>query len=280
MHPRLSPDGQRLAVRLEGRTNSGIWIYDLRRDTLSSLAGDATAVNPVWTPDGKYVVYGGSQGMFWTRADGGVKPQPLTQSKEPQYPAPFSPDGRRLAFSQMGPQGWDIWTVPVERDGNGLKAGNPEVFLQTPAIERDPSFSADGRWLAYTSDESGTYQVYVRTFPDKGGRWQISSSGGAKPIFARNGRDLFFYDPTSDRIMVASYSARGGAFVAEKPRVWSNLSLGLALSGGVGAQYDVSADGKRIAASFAGSAQPDSGHVIFLENFIDELQRKVPLSGK
>ncbi|HET9407444.1 MAG TPA: protein kinase [Candidatus Sulfotelmatobacter sp.] len=145
VHPRLSPDGRRLAVRLEERTDTGIWIYDPGRDMLSPLAVEGTAVHPQWTPDGKYVVYGTAQGMFWTRADGGIKPQPLTESKEPQYPAAFSPDGRRLAFSQLGTRGWDIWTVSVERDGNGLKAGEPEVFLQTPAIERDPSFSADGR---------------------------------------------------------------------------------------------------------------------------------------
>ena len=280
VHPRLSPDGQRLAVRLEERSNSGIWIYDLRRDTLSSLAADGTATHPQWTPDGKYIVYGTAQGMFWARADGGVKPQLLTQSKDAQYPNSFSPNGKRLAFSQLGQQGWDIWTVPVERDGSGLKAGTPEVFMQTPAVERDPSFSPDGRWLAYTSDESGTFQVYVRAFPDKGGRWQISGSGGAVPTFARNGKYLFFYDATSDRVMVAGYSANGDAFVAEKPRVWSNQGLGVAINGGVGAQYDVSADGKRIAAAYGNSTQPGSGHVIFLENFVDELQRRIPLSGK
>ena len=99
------------------------------------------------------------------------------------------------------------------------------------------------------------------------------------PVFARNGSDLFFYDVPADRIMVTSYSTKGGAFVAEKPRVWSNHSLALALSGAVAAQYDVSADGKRIAAALA-SPQADSGHVIFLENFVDELQRRVPLNGK
>jgi serine/threonine-protein kinase len=281
VHPRLAPDGQRLVVRSEGRAaENGIWTYDLRRDTLSPLAIEGTAVHPQWTPDGQYVVYGTSQGMFWTRAEGGVKPQLLTQSKDYQYPNSFSPDGRRLAFSQIGQQGWDIWTVPVERDGNGLKAGTPQAFLTTPsAAQRDPSFSSDGRWLAYASDESGTFQVYVRAFPDKGGRWQVSSNGGATPIFAGNGRELFFYDPTADNIMVATYAVKGDVFVPERPRVWSNQSLALSLSGGVGAQYDVSADGKRIVAAFS-TARPDSGHVTFLENFIDELQRKVPLNGK
>jgi len=275
-NPHLSPEGQRLVVDGADLTNVGIWIYDLQRDTLTRLTSKSD-YRPVWTPDGKYVVYSNAQGMSWTRADGGGKPDPLTQSKDTQFPTSFSPDGKRLAFHQDGPQGLDIWTVAIERDGDGLKAGTPELFLQTPFVERDASFSSDGRWLAYASNESGNFQVYVRAFPDKGGRWQISGTGGTAPIFCRNGRELFFYDLANGRIMVASYSVKGSSFAAEKPRVWSEVSLA-ALSASTGAtQYDVASDGKRlVAATYAGSAtQQNSGHVIFLENFSDELQRKV-----
>lgn len=211
VHPRLSPDGQRLAVRRESAP-AGIWVYDLRRDTLSPLAMDGTAAHPQWTPDGRYIVYGTSNGMLSVRADGADKPKPLTQGNA-QFPMSFSPDGKRLAFYQYGSQGTTsaphIWTVAVERDASGWKLRDPEAFAQTSAAERDPSFSPDGHWLAYSSDESGTFQVYVRAFPDKSGRWQVSSNGGAIPIFARNGKDLFFYSPAEDRIMVASYSAKG-----------------------------------------------------------------------
>ena len=288
LHPRLSPDGKRLAVRREDRTSTGIWVYDLSRDTLAPLAIDDTAGHPAWTPDGKYVVYGTSHGIFSVRGDGSDKPTPLVENTDDaQYPMSFTADGKRLAFFQhpsykhasQGPQGTYIWTVAINLGSNGLKAAAPEPFIQTPATERDPSFSPDGHWLAYSSDESGTNQVYVRAFPDKGGRWQISSGGGAMPIFARNGKELFFYDVAADRIVVASYSGKGDAFVAEKPRVWSDHSLALMLNGGVAAQYDISADGKRIAAAFA-SPQADSGHIIFLENFVDELQRRIPLGGK
>ena len=285
VHPRLSPDGQRLAVRKEG-TDAGIWVYDIHRDTLSPLAMDDTSVHPQWTPDGRYIVYGTAEGMLAVPADGSDKPRPLTRGNV-QYPTSFSPDGKRLAYYQFGSQGAPsadtaashVWTVPVERDAKGLKVGDPEAFAQTSAAEREPSFSPDGRWLAYASDESGTFQVYVRAFPDKGGRWQISSDGGAIPIFARSERELFFYSAPEDRIMVANYSVNGNAFVAEKPRVWSDRSLAVALSGGIGAQYDVSADGKRLAAEFV-SREPDSGHLIFLENFVDELRRRIPSGGK
>ena len=278
--PHFSPDGERLAVANED-VKSGIWIYDIRRDTLSPLTGERNGAHPVWTPDGRYVAYQAADGISFARSDGGSRPEPLTQSKEFQYPSAFSPDGKTLAFYQSGPQGFELWTVPVEREGEKLKVGKPELSQRTSFGNRGATFSADGRWLAYSSNESGSSQVHVCAFPDKGGHWQISGTGGTTPIFSRNGKDLFFFDPVNDRIMVASYSVKGDSFVAEKPRVWASRNVALALSGAVGAQYDLAPDGKRIAVATdaGGSTQQDAGHVIFLENFIDELQRKVPLNG-
>jgi Tol biopolymer transport system component/predicted Ser/Thr protein kinase len=281
VNPRFSPDGQRLAVANDD-VKSGIWIYDLRRDTLSPLNGERNSYFPVWTPDGKYIVYGSLQGISWARSDGGGTPGHLAQSKELQYPTAFSPDGKTLVFQQMGQQGFDLWTVPVEVDADGLKVGIPELFQQTSFGNRGATFSPDGRWIAYSSSESGTNQVYVCAFPGKGGHWQVSNNSGSSPRFSRNGQDLFYFDIPDDRIMVSNYSGKGDSFVAEKPRVWSNQSIALALSGAVGAQYDVTPDGRRIAvATYAADSPPqDSGHVIFLENFVDELQRKIPLMGK
>jgi len=280
VNPHFSPDGQRLAVANDD-SHSGIWVYDIRRDTLSPLSGDKNGRHPVWTPDGRYIVYQAGDGMSFARSDGGSRPEPLTQSKEFQYPAAFSPDGKTLAFYQSGPQGFELWTVSVEREGEKLKAGNPELFQRTIFGDRGASFSPDGHWLAYSSNESGASQAFVRSFPDKGGQWQISTNGGTAPIFSQNGKDLFYFDVPDDRIMVASYSAKGDTFVAEKPRIWSGQSMALTLSGSVGAQYDVAPDGKRlaIATSAGNSTQQDAGHVIFLENFLDELQRKMPLNG-
>lgn len=279
VNPHFSPNGDRLAVANDD-VHSGIWIYDIQRDTLSPLTGERNGTHPVWTPDGRYIVYQAPDGISFARADGGSSPQALTQSKEFQYPSAFSPDGQQLAFYQGGPKGFDLWTMPVERQGEKLKAGTPELFQHTSFGERGASFSPDGRWLAYSSNESGSSQVYVRAFPDKGGHWQVSSDGGTSPIFSRNGKDIFFFDVPDDRIMVASYSVSGDSFVAEKPRPWSQQSVALTMGGAVGAQYDVARDGKRIAVGTyaGGSTQQDAGHVIFLENFIDELQRKIPSS--
>jgi serine/threonine-protein kinase len=211
------------------------------------------------------------------RSDGSGKPQPLTQSNNFQVPWSFAPDGKRLAFFELSSgTGYDLWTVPLESDSAGLRAGKPEVFLQTPATELAPSFSPDGRWMAYYSNESGTFQVYVRAFPDNGGKWQISNSGGWLPMWSRNGRELFF--ETLDRhIMVAAFSVKGDSFVADKPRTWSEKQLGDAAGR---KNVDLAPDGKRIVALMpveTAEAQKAQSHVIFLENFFDELRRKVPV---
>ncbi len=161
--PRVSPDGKRLALGVAAGSDEDIWAYELQRGTRTRLTfGGGVNVGSVWSPDGRYILFRVT-GMFWTRSDGASKPQPLTQSKNIQNPWSFTPDGKRLAFWEQDArtQG-DLWTMPIESNGAGLQAGKPEVFLQTPADERYPCFSPDGKWLAYTSDESGTYQIYVR----------------------------------------------------------------------------------------------------------------------
>jgi eukaryotic-like serine/threonine-protein kinase len=105
VNPHLSPDGERLAVANDD-AKSGIWIYDIRRDTLSPLTGERNGTHPVWTPDGQFIVYQAANGISFARADGGSQPELLTESKEFQYPSAFSPDGRTLAFYQSGPQGF------------------------------------------------------------------------------------------------------------------------------------------------------------------------------
>jgi serine/threonine-protein kinase len=153
----------------------------------------------VWAPDGKSIVFRcenpASPGIYWIRSDGGGEPQRLTDGKLNETPNSFSPDGKRLAFSQTGNGGFDILTAAIEGDPARPRLGKPELFLGTPAYESRPAFSPDGRWLAYMSDESGNFEVYVRPFPGPGGRWQISTGGGAYPIWSRAGTDLLFNEP-------------------------------------------------------------------------------------
>jgi len=164
----------------------------------------------------------------------------------------------------------------VEEQGGQLKAGKPEQFLKSSFADRVPSFSPDGRWLAYHSNESGKNEVYVRAFPPpssgQGGKWQISNSGGSAPRWSRNGHELVYQ--SGDQIMVASYTVKGDTFVAEKPRVWI-AKLG-------GTQWDLAPDGKRVAVLMpveSAEAPKQEHEVVLLLNFFDELRRRVP-TGK
>ena len=274
--PSLSADGQRLAVDIVEGSGTDIWVYDWRRDTMTRLTFTGTADGAVWSPDGRYIAFlAVGEGLSVVRSDGSGKPQPLTHGKNRQFPWSFAPDGKRLAFFETVSGTGNLWTVPLESDDAGLHAGKPEVFLQTQESE-PASFSFDGRWMAYSSHESGTDQVYVRAFPDQGGKWQISNSGGTWPMWSRNGHDLFF-ETLDNHIMVAAYAAKGDSFAADKPRMWSEKQLGT--SGGR-KNVDLAPDSKRIATLMlveTAEGQKAQSHVIFLENFVDDVRRKVPV---
>jgi Tol biopolymer transport system component len=279
--PSMSPDGLRLAVEATEAGGTDIWVYDWQRDTMTRLTFSGTALDPVWSPDGRYIAFRTvDEGISMTRSDGSGKPQPLTQTKNTQYPWSFTPDGKRLAFIESNAGAYLIWSVPLESDGAGLRAGKPEAFLQSQADQRAPSFSLDGRWMAYSSDESGTFQVYVRAFPDKGGKWQISNSDGTYPIWSRTGHELFF-ETLDNHIMIAAYAVKGDSFVADKPRAWSGKQLGGAAN--ATKNVDLAPDGKRIIALMPAETAEDQkarSHVIFLENFFDEVRRRTATQAK
>jgi Tol biopolymer transport system component len=201
----------------------------------------------------------------------------LTLSSNPQNPQSFTPDGKHLAFVEIAPAtGADIWTLPVESGATGLRAGKPEVFLKTPFHERAGVFSPDGRWLAYFSNESGDYRVYVEAFPNKGAKRQVSPDGTSSPAWSRSGRHLFYLQFRAPRqLMAASFESHGNSFVTDKPRVWSREIAAFTATG----SYDTGPDGKRIIVLLpAVTPQQPHDRVVFLLNFFDELRRRVPLN--
>jgi serine/threonine-protein kinase len=268
LHPRLSPDGSRLALQ----SANDIWIFDLQRETLTRIA---TGYMALWSPDGRYIIFEDGAHMYYTTANGAGTPRSLMQSGNHQWPGSFTADGKRFAYEEQNPEtSRDIWTVSMESDGAGLHARNPEPFLRSSFNERHPSISPDGQWLAYVSNESGRFQVYVQTFPNSGEKWQISNDGGMYPMWSRNSRELFFR-AMDNQIMVASYTVQGHSFVPRKPRMWSAHMLANA---GSWANYDLAPDGKRAVVLMpAGRTAQD--HIVFLLNFFDELRRRVPPRG-
>jgi Tol biopolymer transport system component len=283
--PRFSPDGKRLAFSSATAEGEDIWVKDLDRDApsrLSFLPGQNRW--PVWTPDGKNIVFrstnANAPGMYWIRSDGSGEAQRLTDGKLNETPYSISPDGKRLAFFQAPSQA-DLFTAAIESDpsrgSQGVRLGKAEVFLGTRFSELYPSFSPDGRWMAYASDESGTMEVYARPFPGPGGRWQISSGGGTRPVWSRSGHELLFQSPDR-RVISVSYTVKGDLFTTGKTQEWPDVRL--AEIGDV-ATFDLSPDGKHLAALLVVGTEAEKPltHLMFLLNFFDEVRRRAP-AGK
>jgi serine/threonine-protein kinase len=284
-NPAFSPDGKRLALEIWDGTRGDIWLDDWNRDTLTRLtfAGEGNS-SPLWTPDGQRITYssfekGGGYTLYWRRADGAGDAQRLTESKNPQFAQSWHPNGKVLAFHQLNPDtNWDILTLALEgNEKSGWKPGEPKPFVNTPFIETEPAFSPDGRWLAYSSNETGNFEVYVRPFPGPGGKWQVSTGGGRFPVWSRNGKELF-YRTADSRIMVAAYTDTSDSFQAGKPQLWSP---GQFTNLGNNLNFDLHPDGQRFAVLKAPGSenQPTANKLTFIFNFFDELRRKVP-TGK
>jgi serine/threonine-protein kinase len=277
---RFSPDGRRLAISIRQGVQEDVWVYEWMRDTLSRLTFDVGVDNyPVWTPNGQRIAFASTradkaiQNLYWQQADGTGVAERLTESPNPQFPTSWHPSGKLLAFTELHPQtGNDIMIVPLEGDEvSGWKPGTPSVFLNTQFSQIAAAFSPDGGWLAYTSNESGTYDVYVRPFPGPGGKWLVSTGGGSSPVWSRNGRELFYW--SRGQIWVASYAVLGDSFRAEKPRAWSPGRV----PGGAFTGFDLHPDGKRFAVvKAAEETEARVDKVVFITNFFDELRRIGP----
>jgi serine/threonine-protein kinase len=284
-NPTFSPDGNRLAIDIVVATaRPDVWVYDWTRDTPTKITFDpGVDAKPVWTPNGQRIVYTsgqlGATNLFWRRADGSGETQRLTESKNAQLPGSWHPTGKFLAFTEQNPTTrLDIMILPVEGDeASGWRIGQPTVFLDSASSEDEPMFSPDGRWLAYSSDESGQQQVYVRAFPGAGSLQQISNGGGAFPSWSRTRSELLFRDPNTQQIMAVSYTATGDAFRADKPRVWSPAR---SLVRPRARPYALHPDGNRVAVAARDETQPSArqDRVVLVFNIFDEQRRLAPAS--
>jgi serine/threonine-protein kinase len=307
--PRLSPDGSRLTYMVNQGADTDLWVYELLRGNKTRLTSGGYNSFPIWSPDGQFLVFQSSAGMFSTRADGAGKPQPLMQGRVTQIPTSWNSDGEHLVFSELTDGGFEIRTVTIENRSGQLHAGEPRLFLKTATVNTFAAFSPDGRWLAYSDSEAGSYEVWVRSFPDNGAKVQISNAGGILPVWSRNGRELF-YRTENQRIMVANYTVKGGTFVAEKPRLWPVTSAQLdsaraaspshrvfnpaprrrrcwpakrLANVGVAVNFDPASDGKRFVVEMPAEArerQASQNHVMLVVNFLDEVRRRLAGQGR
>jgi serine/threonine-protein kinase len=291
--PRLSPDGTRVAVSI-GDQDQDIWIWDRARHTLARLT-DAPGRDwyPVWTPDGQRIVFawerasGGNNNLFRQAADNTGTAERLTTSPNRQGPASISADGTRLILNENMPKtGWDLRVLrlddPAGRPGSpplpplagGFRPTEP--LVQTTAVEMLGGLSPDGHWLAFQSDESGQSQVWVRPFPNvDGGHWQVSTSGGITPLWARNGKELFYLDGTNAVTSVPIQTAP--TFSAGAP---TKLFDGRYVGSPFWRTYDVSADGQRflmIKDNVTRDQTSTPASIIVVLNWLEELKQRLPV---
>jgi Tol biopolymer transport system component len=274
VYARLSPDGTRIAVDIRDQDND-IWIWDIARETLTRLTFEAGFNRgPVWTPDGRRLasstLLDGAEAIHWRAADGTGKAERLSKGATVQMPTSFTPDGRQLIFSQPGVTPFDIGVVDLAGDRAET------LLLSEPKFsETNGALSPDGRWLAYQSNESGREEIYVRPFPTiNDGRWQVSNGGGSRPVWARNGRELFYYRPPGT-VMAVTIPA-GATFAAGNPQ---QLFAGRYAAVNAGFTYDVSPDGKRFLMIKPVDVAQDAEQprLVVVQNWFQELERLAPV---
>ncbi|MEK6288202.1 MAG: protein kinase [Acidobacteriota bacterium] len=261
----LSPDGQRLAVTVVGAT-SDVWVYELTRGTFTRLTVEGSNYRPVWTPDGRRIVYQRSIGpnqfqMVWQLADGSGAEEVLTTSDYPWWPTSLSPNGKLLAFQQNDPDtAVDLSILPLEG------GRQPYSWLKTKFNEWGAAFSRDGKWVAYTSDESGQYEVYVRAFPDAGGKRQISTGGGEEVIWSPDGRNLFYREGLKWMSVAIQTQTE---FRADAPKVmFEGPYLNVP-----GVSYDVAPDGQHFIMIEENQKQAPTTQLNVVLNWFEELKR-------
>ena len=245
-------------------------MYDLGRGTNSRLTGEGWAFYTTWTPDGKRLLFSlgksTADSLFWQPYDGSSPMERLTTSEYGQRPGSWSSDGKTLAFVDIHPDtGTDIAMLDV-------RSGRVTPFLNSQYEEWYPEFSPDGRWMAYTSDESNRQEVYVRPFPGPGMKQQVSIEGGSEPLWARNGKQLFYR--RQDQVWVVDVRTDGGLttgkprFLFEKP----GYNRSYPIRG-----YDLSLDGQRfLMVRFENRKPTPVTEMILVLNWFEELKRLVP----
>ena len=280
---RISPDGTRVALDVRDAGND-IWIWDLNRRTLSVLSRHtAVDLSPIWTPDGKRVIWtstrgGGNPNLFWQAADNTGSPERLTVNALNQFPTSIAPDGSSIVlFGSSGntTTAMDIFTLNL-RD----KSGQAEPLVSAPGFDFGAEISPDGKWLAYHSTESGEAQVYVRPYPNvNDGRWQVSNAGGTRASWSRSGRELFYLD--RDGMLSSVVITAGTSFIASTPtKILSTAyyrgssALGLDLRA-----YDVFPDGQRFLMIKEPQTSPSGPPVvdmIVVRDWAEELKQRLP----
>jgi hypothetical protein len=289
---RISPDGTRVALTIDSESDRDIWIWDLDRETMTRLTfTNGNDASPIWTPDSQRIIFTSTRestlanGIWWKKADGTGEAEKLYSGTAAEIIAPFSSskDGKTLVL-------WTLSITPVNANIETLSMDDKHVrspLLQKNYNELYPQISPDGRWIAYQSNGSGRYEVFVNSFPDVNhGMWQVSKNGGDSPLWAPDGKELFYHN--GDSFIAAEVETDptfkiGNSEALFKGRYARNADANECVL------WDIHPDGKRflmVKPPDTVAAKPSSGEsaipapqpkIIIVLNWFEELKERVPL---
>ena len=259
-NPRISPDGRRLVVGVADATtlSRDVWVADLAQYTWSRLTTDGLSDRPIWTPDGRRVIYSSNDDLWWLPSDGSGKPDSLLVANGSRFGGSVTADGRALIFAESASDRAGIRLLVFD------SAPASELLLKGTFGEAAPALSPDGRWLAYQSDEAGRPEVYVRPYPGLGARVSVSLQGGAEPAWAPDGRELFYR--SGDSLVAATLDTRSALAVTGR----RTLFTGSFMAGGEFREYDVAPDGQHFVFISGGSGRST---LIGVQNFFENIPR-------
>jgi serine/threonine-protein kinase len=287
--PRLSPDGTRIAVDIHDQDND-IWVWNIAQQNLSRLTfGPALDQAPIWTRDSQRVIFasqrgGGLPNLYWQTADGTGTVDRLTTSANAQYPSAITPDGTHVVgFETFPEKGNDIALFPLVAPSDQSRtlthpekeAMQAEPLVQSQFAELNAEVSPNGRFIAYQSNESRRFDIYVRPFPNvNGGRWIVSPEGGTRPAWSRSGRELFYLD-TSDTLTVVPVQTSGATFSVGNPtRVFDTRYAAPSPF----RNYDIAPDGRFLMIKESAVRDPNTtpASIVMVLNWFGELKARVP----
>jgi serine/threonine-protein kinase len=288
MHPRLSPDGARVAVVTSGPRGFEYWTWDFAVQRLTPLQFGPSGSFTVWSRDSRYLIFNpinspinsssGRTRLSRRAVDGTGTAEPLTDGDRTQRPVDISPDGRRIVFEQYTPtNSYDLMVLAL--DAPSTDPGRTSPLLDTAADERNASIAPDGRWIAYESNKSGRSEIYVRPFPNVGdAEHPITTEGGRTPVWSLAGGELFFVSGSG--LMAVAVQTTPSLRVGNPTRLFeaqSRILDGRRL-GNTGRTFDVSRDGQRFL-MLKGAAAADSAlpSIVVVQNWFEELLAKMPV---
>jgi serine/threonine-protein kinase len=278
---RLSPDATRLAYRIgspDQNAEPGVRVVDARSGQLLNIVGSVSSA-PVWTADGRFIVGTARSGeVRWAAADGSeASGTVLAADGAIRIPWSIDAAGQRLAFYQRGGSDgaatFDLWTAPITVTDAGVVAGPPEPLVVSDVFEVYPALSPDGGWVAYTSLETGAYEIYVRRVTGPANTLRVSDKGGIAAVWSRDGRKLFYQ--SAQQLMAVDLEFVADAVRASSPRPWGDALLA---EHGLAPSFDVAADGRIVALASPANApeQPSAANATVVVDLFSELERRRP----